>query len=398
MVSSLFQLKFRKLKFNKLNTSKIRQFFRKVYFDKNALKFAWGLTILSFVYKFSLCFIFRRIFILLKNKNSRNVDDFTIKYMYPAYSAFIAGFLSLHLIKSRSTKNTIALFCIVRAIGDLLRVLNKMNKLFIKINHFESIIFIIFQIPIMYAFMHKPSSMNYTYFKWILNMGNLTELQMMVLRLYMKYTPFDDDYPLLSCNPVFHENYQNCFIEHGIDWFYGIFRAARIYIPVHWLPTILLTPKKIMNEPLKYLKIKGINTLRSSLFLTTYQHNMKITECIGRKWLYSDIGYLSMFGGIMAGFAIFIEHQNRRSEMVLYVVPRAIEVILNLIPNKYLYLFNNGELSIVIFSISLSLWMSMRQCQGVITKKKNKKSDKSKKNICNDLNMTALSVIFGRFH
>lgn len=395
------QLKWRKINFKKLTKLNVRSFFRKIYFNENSLRFALGLSILSFVYKFSLCFIFRRLLnkILFKKDDEYNDrNQFIIKYIYPALSGFVAGFLSLQLLPNKTTRNTVALFCIVRAIGDLLRVLNKFNNF--RVNHFESLTFIIFQIPIMYAFMHKPESMNKTYFKWILTMGNLTELQMYLLRMFMKYTPSDDEYPLLSCNPIFHEKYTNCWIEHGLDWCQGIVRAARIYIPVHVLPTILLTPKKVINNPLYYFKIKTKNILRSSLFLTTYQHNMKITECIGRKILYSDKGYLSMFGGIMAGLAILIEHPSRRSEIVLYVVPRGIDVIINHLPD--IPILSNDKIPVIIFSISLALWMSIRQCEGVIPIKKNEKnkdkSKSSKTNICNDLNMTVLSVIFGRFH
>eukprot|EP01083_Nonionella_stella_P160829 526058_1 len=380
-----------------LSKSSLSKFLRSIYFDQNSLRFALGLTILSFTYKFCLCFIFRR---LIPPNTDTAIDNttFITKYIYPALSGFIAGFLSLQLVQNKATRSTVALFCIVRAIGDLLRVLGRMNKLFVRVKHFESIIFILFQIPIMYAFMHRPSLMNKTYFKWILTMGSLSTLQMHIVRLFMKY-PNDntyDDHPLLSCQPVFHETYNNCFVEHTVDWFYGIFRAARIYIPVHWLPTILLTPKKILDNPLYYFKIKSVNTLRSSLFLTTYQYNMKLTQCVGRRWMDSDAAPLSMIGGIAAGCAILIEHKSRRSEIVLYVIPRAIEIILNLIPDSYTIL-SHDMIPVVVFSISLSLWMAIRQCDGVIPDKHIKKKGK-KKNICNDLNMTVLSVVCGRFH
>ena len=182
------------------------------------------------------------------------------------------------------------------------------------------------------------------------------------------------------------------------NWLHGITRAARIYIPVHWLPAILLTPKKILNDLPKFIRIKVINTLRSSLFLTTYQTNMKLTECYGRKLIDSDIPYLSMMGGIAAGTAILIEHPNRRSEIVLYVIPRAIEILLNLIPKRFDAISGHDLIPTVVFALSLAVWMGARQCEGVIPLKKQKKEKERKKNVCNDLNMTALSVLFGRFH
>ena len=38
------------------------------------------------------------------------------------------------------------------------------------------------------------------------------------------------------------------------DWFAGLIRAVKMYIPVHFMPTLLLSPKSILKEPMKYIK------------------------------------------------------------------------------------------------------------------------------------------------
>ena len=234
-------------------------------------------------------------------------------------------------------------------------------------------------------------------------MGRLTAMQMDILREFMKYPSVHSaDYPLLGCNPVFHEEHSRCLTEHGLDWLRGLLRALRIYIPVHWLPLILLTPSKMLKDPLHYALRKSINTLRSSVFLTSYQCNMKLTECIGRRWIDSDIAALSMTGGIAAGTAILMEAPNRRSEIVLYVIPRAIEILLNLMPHRWPWtVLGHDLIPAAAFALSLAMWMAVRQCHGVIDDQKtasNKGKGRTHRNICNDLNMTVLSVIFGRFH
>lgn len=95
----------------------------------NALHFAQGLPQLyinSFIN--SLFVLYSRLFhSLLKcmqpSNNNLYYSYFITRYLYPSISYFIAGNIALLMISHRNTSNTIAIFCIIRSIADLLRVL-----------------------------------------------------------------------------------------------------------------------------------------------------------------------------------------------------------------------------------------------------------------------------------
>ena len=90
----------------------------------------------------------------------------------------------------------------------------------------------------------------------------------------------------------------------------------------------------------------------------------------------------------MAGLSILIEQSKRRMELCLYVVPRAIEIILRLIPKnmRVLYAFVRlKHLPVFVFALAMSGWMTL-----IATKNGTK--------CANPLSMTMLRVVFGNLH
>ncbi len=126
----------------------------------------------------------------------------------------------------------------------------------------------------------------------------------------------------------------------------------------------------------------------------------------------------------MSGLSILIEHKQRRGEIVLYVVPRAVECLLKHIPrnSKAGDFIRKKWLPIVLFGIALGVWMFIREIrftpedidrlekermenaikEGRIPRSPDpdhkKRVAKEGRDRCNQLNMTVLSVLFGRYH
>ena len=174
LISNIVQLKFRRLSTDHLSKRSLSRFLRSVYLDTNSLRFALGLTVLSFSYKFCLCFLFRRMMTRWTADDDDGDRYQRRQCLWAAVSGFIAGFLALNLIESKSTRKTVALFCIVRSIGDCLRVLGKLRRW--RLSSWsktvgplsidaESAVFVVVQIPIMFSFMHSPSLMERRYFE-----------------------------------------------------------------------------------------------------------------------------------------------------------------------------------------------------------------------------------------
>ncbi|ETO16041.1 hypothetical protein RFI_21319, partial [Reticulomyxa filosa] len=290
--------------------------------------FAQCMALMSFVYKFVLCFVFRRmvqrVIVALSGRRREWSSSQWLgvkNVIYHGMSGFMSAVVSSHMFIPHKYLKLVALYCMVRCLADLLRVLQVFQKL-VEIPHMSSIMFTCAQIPIMHAFLNEPSKMNPKFYKWVLSMGNLQQIQARVFQSLFKY---DEFMPFLNCSPTFHIEH-SCFKAHFLDWLHCLLRAGKMYLPVHFLPLLLLSPKKVLKQPASYVAKKSLSTLQSSIFLSTYQFNMKLTECWGRHLLQRDPSWLSMIGGLNSGLSILLEKKERRPELVLYVIPQALEI------------------------------------------------------------------------
>jgi len=94
-------------------------------------------------------------------------------------------------------------------------------------------------------------------------------------------------------------------------------------------------------------------------------------------------------GGFFSGLSLFVEHSKRRIELVLYCVPRALEIVMRLIRKdkfpKLYSLLRKPWLPILSFQIAIALWMTVLGSVG---------GDLA----ANSLNVTVLRVVFGSKH
>jgi len=329
-----------------------------IYFGSDALKFSQWIAVQSFSFKIILCSL-------------RN----TFKKNNPIFNA-IAGFLSsLAIMLDISERRTqFALYCFVRAVYDAFQVLKLYNPFFGDI-----ISFAITQIPIMFCYARRPKAIDRGYYKWINHMGNINGKN---FRHLICESP-----PFKSCKGLVHPT-SSCTRDYTMDWLTsGMLRAARMYIPVHFLPPLLFSPEKVVKQPLKFLRRKSQNMLRSSFFLTTYQYVMKMVMCHGRTTLGKDHDGIACVAGFFCGLSIAIEHPSRRKELFLYTLPRALEGIARLIPRTMLIgkAIRLKYLSLLLFQLSIAIWMYCVALKGWDSG-------------FNSLNKNVLKVVFGTKH
>jgi len=331
----------------------------KIYLGNDAIKFAQYVAVQSWLFKTILCSL-RHIF----------------KRRDPLFNG-IAGFFSsvALLLDVPERRRTLALYCFVRAVNDFIQVYGWRS-----IPGGVVMEFALTQVPIMYCFAQRPKCLDKAYYRWILSMGNIKGEKFQDLLL----VPRD---PIKSCEGVVHPNHSCCY-ENTEDWLGpGMLRAALMYIPVHFLPPILFTPEKIVKEPTSYLKRKTVNTLRSALFLSTYQFVMKMGMCNGRSFLGKDEWSVPAVSGFACGLSLAIEHPHRRRELLLYTLPRALEAIARMLPRQNLFgeLIRWKHMSLFLYSVAIGCWtyaIGEHGWNGRI----------------NSLNATVLKVAFGSKH
>jgi len=283
-----------------------------IFWSKDSLRFGQFIGVMSFIFKAVLCAL-RRYF-------KRNDPKFH------ALAGFAAG--SAIVLDNPRRRANVALYCLVRALADLYMNLKATNKIR-SIPYGGVLTFALAQAPIIWATIKCPSLLDKGYHNWILKMGNLKEEN---VRLTTRSRISDSLHrlPGEKWQPCQYHPYRPSCTVHAIeDWFFGLLRAGRIYLPVHLLPTILFSPLKIVKDPLHFLKAKSKNIVRSAIFLTTYQATAKGVICLIRNTIKDDPNFASIFAGLSSGLSVLVEHPRRRSELTLYVLPRALEVCFN---------------------------------------------------------------------
>ncbi|KAH9262270.1 hypothetical protein BASA82_000681 [Batrachochytrium salamandrivorans] len=250
--------------------------------------------------------------------NARGVDD----RWNAAASGFLAG-LALLLDRDVERRRIIAIYVAVRATSVLVKALARERVLPV-IPQFESMMFGLINMPIMYGLLLEPDMLDPGYYKWILGMGDITHSGLeTTLRLRFK----DPSLPFCTCQPHYHTG--SCTGYCVRDWFAGLGRASKIYAPVHILPLLIFRFAKLRAEPQKQFVQTAKALALSSMFLTTYQFNVKYSQCMLRNARLKDDLFNATVGGGLTGLACLFETPSRVSELMLYCVPKALEVVWN---------------------------------------------------------------------
>jgi len=122
-------------------------------------------------------------------------------------------------------------------------------------------------------------------------------------------------------------------LQRGLESFR---KALLIYAPVHLLPPLLSNPRGLLTDPIPVL----LSLLRSASFLSTFVSSFWFAVCSVRTLfvarLFPRISHnffdgphgCILAGCFVCGTSIAIEKGQRRGEMALYVLPRAIRACL----------------------------------------------------------------------
>lgn len=261
------------------------------------------------------------------------------------------------LVDSESRRSTIALYIFVRmldvvgrhlvAIGALPSWQYSSECLFAASNSF-----------IMYAFLVEPTLLPRNYYNWILQMGAVTHqgLDYTVRQTWHGQVDFaGNSIPFRRCQPHYH--LESCTTHNVKEWVGGLGRAIQIYLPVHLLPALIFKFKRLQQNPLSTTARITYAALCSSAFLTSYQTAMKLTVCTIRNTFKKDYVAESWMGGLMTGLSLFFEDPKRRFELMLYCVPRALDILWQILKRRGLVRYVKHS-EVVLFCLSMSLIMS----------------------------------------
>lgn len=273
-------------------------------------------------------------------------------------NAIVAGVvasIAIVLDKKRRRKD-IALYLLFRSFDILVKMCVRFKWL-PYISWFEQFLFGVVNVPIMYGAFYEPDLIDNGYYKWILSMGNLNHkgLEIAIRRRRRQIQATGEMIPLIPCQPHYHEG--PCLDYNSKDWFFGLYRAGKVYLPVHLLPLLIFKHKLLLKEPLQVGWKTAKAFLCSCIFLTTYSTIMKGVGCMMRHQLQHDHDLAPVIAGLLTGLSCGFERPSRVSELLLYCCPRGAEAAWNFLKKrKVVKSFAYGE--VPIFSVAAAVLIS----------------------------------------
>ncbi|CAJ0926438.1 3151_t:CDS:2, partial [Entrophospora sp. SA101] len=312
----------------------IYQAFIRGFFGKDAIRFAVGFGGFSFLWKFI-------------NNGLR-------------YTRSIAGFSLLAEKRERRIEISQQLF--VRALQALCNA-GRARKYF-RIPHGIPLLFMITTGQVLYAYTMHPNTIPSEFLQWMMEIGRVPketlDLNLKLKRgnsplklndmmeILDKYKGTKHAYQVVSNLPsnsvvipcaLIHPKFDSC-IYSIMDRFFRVFKTVfPVYATLNFVPMIALKILQFIKDPKSLVKKSSVNTVRSSLFLSsliiTYQIQIclhrNITKSIGLNW---DSKYLYWLAGVFSCATIFIEHKSRRTDLTLYILPKAAESLYKIMYQK----------------------------------------------------------------
>ncbi|KAF7331614.1 hypothetical protein MKEN_00041000 [Mycena kentingensis (nom. inval.)] len=289
---------------------------------------------------------------------------------HAALAGTVAGGLSI-LWEKRSRRIVLAQQLFVRGLQGVY------TRQGVRIPHGAVFLFVLASGQIMYAFFQRPETMPRSYINWIQDASKAHPESFQYNRLVVEKGLYDptllnkvmakptttaSNYAALASIrqsildgdtanvPAYlpcaglHPMSDSCFKVAPIRFLQVALWMLPVYSVLHFLPALAFRWKAFRMDPIRMLARVAVGSLRSSAFLGMYVILAEAVWCIKHN-LYEKIpispllhwliptslantlisSYSWYFTGFAAGLSLFIEDQRRHAELVMYVLPKALE-------------------------------------------------------------------------
>jgi hypothetical protein len=310
---------------------------------------------------------------LLASHNSIMFMTRDVKHAFSRYrgtvAGFFAGLVSLVYLPS-SMRRSVILFTFVRALELVCRMGVK-RKLLPEIENGDTGLMSLASSMMIYTWIFHPKALDPSYQHFLtrqvqlpypivrgisaaqlgLPLENLDAVnkarKMMApkgVSLADITNPFEYDSPSLTAaekaSMLLHPG--QSFGQFAVSFFINAIRnAAPVYAPVYAVPLVMFSRKRLMRDPVNTIKSAALGASRSSLFLAVYCTVGIVFFSAGRRAgiRHEILGdwacILPLLSGASAGAATLIEKKQRRIELALYVLSKAVEGVYNVFKEKH---------------------------------------------------------------
>eukprot|EP01138_Halocafeteria_seosinensis_P009828 gb/GECG01010039.1/.p1 GENE.gb/GECG01010039.1/~~gb/GECG01010039.1/.p1 ORF type:complete len:499 (+),score=30.71 gb/GECG01010039.1/:1-1497(+) len=213
--------------------------------------------------------------------------------------------------------------------------------------HGSTVFFVLGCHEIMYDWFYHPQVLPKLYREWISSLARIDERLLEVLRGFKEgsraYGTHANDLEeycrhrrmppawgdpgtgFIPCSVVHSEYGSSCTRNIVNRWAAGFASAMRLYMPLQFAAALVSAgiPNK-WEDFARMLQNCSISSTRSSAFLASFIAIIWSSICTLRNLIHYDSSWGVVLGSFLCGFSILLERPARRSELSLYVIPRAI--------------------------------------------------------------------------
>lgn len=166
--------------------------------------------------------------------------------------------------------------------------------------------------------------------------------------------------PRIPCS-VLHPQQPLCTVQAVATWVDAFTRVFPTYLTLTTVPAVVLRLRNFLRRPLGTLRTAMVSTVRSSSFLASFVAIYMASICAHRRLFPGgDSKYTYYVAGLLASLSLLIEEKSRRSELALYVLPRAMDSLFQTMRDRrWVGSLWQGET--VLFSSAMAVLMFFHQ-------------------------------------
>lgn len=165
---------------------------------------------------------------------------------------------------------------------------------------------------------------------------------------------------------VLHPHTPLCRIQFLNTFISTFAKTLPLYSTLTFVPLVALQFKEILRNPTYTIGNAVFSTLRSTTFLATFCSVFMATVCSYRKIIDTDHRFYYWLCGFLCSGSILLEKKSKRSELALYVLPRALDSLyLLLLDRKWVPFLPAGDTFLFAFSMGSLMYYYKHQSSTV---------------------------------
>ncbi|KAF1328211.1 hypothetical protein FI667_g7075, partial [Globisporangium splendens] len=242
----------------------------------------------------------------------------------------------------------------------------------------DALLFAVSSAQVMYAYVMRPSTLPPEYFRFIQNTGPVERETLTLVQQSNRGLPIDQKLlwslikrksinaatisklpqnigDIVPCRLV-HCNAESCTMGWTLCFRRSFTKTFPLYLSLFIVPSVVIHFKKFLASPFRTLSRAVLGATRSNTFLASFVTAYLALICAHRRLTFVDHRIVYYLAGLGASTTILLEPKSRRSELALYVLPRAIDSLYMILRDRNIISgVRNGE--VVLFSASMAVMM-----------------------------------------